>query len=658
MLTVIEMLVFLGLLGLTVYAFGKPLYLRYRLVRLGQSEKRFDTPLKRILEPIYQFFCLQCSVKKERVFTGLLHIGFLYGAVTFDSVTVTHIFEGFLKNWMPFGHGSIGMIWSVWVDTQALLVFAAVAFFAIRRFILKPKSYSYDTFDSIYIYFFLVTVTVTYLLYEGSLIALHPEHGRMSYLGKPIAAWMQSMFSSHTGLVVNEHINWWLHIINVFAFIAYVPHSKYMHFFVGPINIGFRNQNAPGIVPNVDVDDENAEVFGVETIKEFTWKDLLDGFACMECGRCEDYCPASQTEKPLSPKNVILNLRKALLKAGPDILSKPDAEWAQLMGDVYTEPEIWACTTCGACVHVCPVKNEQFPKLLKLRQGQVLTQGKFPKELKRVFKGLDTNSNPWGMGASTRMDWAKDIEIPLFAEHPEVEYLLFLGCAVSFDDRAQKVGKSLIQFLKKYSISFGILGLDEPCCGETARRVGEENIAKALMTANIELFKELGVKKILTPCPHGYNTFKNEYPLLGGDFQVVHHSELIRDMIANGKIKPVNGKQEKIAIHDSCYLGRMNKLYDPSRTILGSIPGIEVIEPELSREHSFCCGAGGGRFWLEEEEPRINKVRSEQLTGTGSEIVATSCPFCLRMLSDAMKDLGKENIKVMDLLEILESHSG
>jgi Fe-S oxidoreductase len=280
-------------------------------------------------------------------------------------------------------------------------------------------------------------------------------------------------------------------------------------------------------------------------------------------------------------------------------------------------------------------------------------EGSFPNELKRVFKGLTNNANPWGIGASNRLDWAKGETIPLISDHPDAEYLLFLGCAAAFDDRAQHISRKLIQFLNKHQISYALLGENETCCGETARRLGEEGIGQTLMKMNIEMFNELGIKKIITPCPHCFNTFKNEYPLLGGKYQIMHHSELILDLLKSGKIKLDKEMAEKITIHDSCYLGRLNQMYDTPREIVKQIPKAQLVEHARSKDHGFCCGAGGGMFWLEEKEPRINITRCKQLAELNPSTIATFCPYCLKMLDDGIKDLKLEHIKVLDIIEII-----
>lgn len=637
MLTWVESAVFIALLVFTVYAFFEPLYLRYRLIRLGKPVNRYDQPFRRLKDTFISFFFLQCSVKKERLFTGFMHSFILFGSLVFDTVSISHILEGFKRGF------HILPVHSLIADVFAVLVLAGVTYFIIRRYVFRPKSYSYTTYESVIIYALLISVTLTFLLYEGSMIAVHPDFGQLAFAGKIVANWLPP---SETAV----RVFWWVHILNVFVFVVYIPRSKYLHMLAGPINIAFHNYQPKGVIRPIDI--ENSERYGAGIFADFTWKDLFDGFACVDCGRCEDYCPASQTEKLLSPKNLMINMRNALLKDGPALLNGGEPQ--PLMNRVFFDDEIWACTTCGACMHVCPVEIEHLSKLFGLRQGQVLMEGKFPSELKRVFKGLQTNANPWGIGADKRMEWAKDMDVPIIGENQEVEYLLYLGCNATFNERAQKVSQSLIRFLNKYGVSYGVLGEREICCGETARRLGEEALGQKLIDDNIQLFNKLKVKKILTPCPHCYNVFKNEYPDFGGRYEVIHHSQLISELIRDGRVKSDREVKGRTVIHDSCYLGRANDIYSPPRDILSSIAGLELVEHKKSKEHGFCCGAGGGRFWLEEKAPRINHERVRQLSGTGAEIVATSCPYCLKMLDDGIKDLKCENIKVLDLIEILE----
>lgn len=654
MLHSLETIIFSILLALTVYGFFYPLYLRYKLVKIGLPENRFDRPIKRIKDAVVSFFFLTCSVKKERVVTGLIHFFILYGSLTFDTVSLNHVLEGYKEGLNVFGHGTIRSLHSAVVDVFAIMVLVAACYFIIRRYVLRPKSYTYPSIESAIIYTLLITVTITFLLYEGADIAHNPDHAYYSFLGKAVAAWMGSV---NMTLV---KIFWWLHILNVFAFVLYVPRSKYLHMMAGPVNIAFQNYQPKGAIKPLNLEDENAESFGVVNVTDFRWKDLLDSFACIDCGRCDDYCPANQSGKPLSPKYIITHLKDYLLREKKALLKEGEKHYDPLMDKIYSGDEIWTCTTCGACMHVCPVMNEHLPKIFGLRQSETLMNSKFPKELNQFYKGMETNSNPWGIGSATRGDWAEGLDIKILAQDADVDILYWVGCAGAFDDRAKKVSTAMVKILKQAGVSFAILGVEENCCGDQARRLGNEYLFQMLAQQNIEIFKKYKIKKILVTCPHGYNTFKNEYPaiakmqgLQNWDIEVIHHSEFIAELIHQGKLTVKQELKAALTYHDPCYLGRHNHIFKPPRLVL-SQSGAKIREMKNSRYHSFCCGAGGGLMWTEEElGKRINHMRTENVLGTGAEIVCTSCPFCMTMLEDGLKDKEKdEACRVRDLAEI------
>ena len=454
------------------------------------------------------------------------------------------------------------------------------------------------------------------------------------------------------------HAAFLLHCLGILVFLVYLPAGKHMHILTSLFNVYLRPLHRSGRLTKLPLEDESVETFGTPNIEDLTWKEALDLYTCTECGRCTDMCPASRTDKKLSPRDVITKQKHFLVDdEAPRLLSgdktkKPSKE---MVPDVIAAVEIWDCTTCQACEQACPLNISHVQRINSMRRSEVLMKGNFPAELKRVFKGLQTNSNPWGMGADKRMEWAKGMDIPLLGDNPGAEYLLYLGCNAAFDDRAQKVSRSLAALLKEQGISFAVLGASETCCGETARRLGEEAVGQALIAANIELFNELKVKKIVTPCPHCFNTFKNEYPDFGGNYEVKHHSQLIAELMESGRLKPGGGAAGRVVIHDSCYLGRVNSVYSPGRDILHAVSGLEVVEHERSGKDGFCCGAGGGRFWLEEGEPRINHARVKQLLETKPSVIATSCPYCLKMLTDGVKDLGCAGVEVRDLAEMVRT---
>lgn len=643
MLTSLEIVVFILLLGLTFYAFFTPVIYRIKIIKNGKSLQRFDNPLKRIWHGISSFIFLTGSIKKERPFVGFIHSFILFGSLIFDSVSIHHILEGL------FDDVHINPAHLFIADLFAVLVLGAILFFAVRRYIFRPKNYTYNTNESAYIYIFLTTVTLTFLLYSGAVIAQKPHFYESAFFSRIFAGFLPA---SDTFI----KIAWWLHILNVFAFVSYVPRSKYLHMFSGPINNGFRNYESSGKMDKLDIEDEDAEVFGIQTLKDFTWKDNLDAFSCIDCGRCDDYCPATNTGKDLSPKNIILKLRDNLKTKGNEVFDKSAETETILMEEVYSGSEIWACTTCQACMEVCPMKIEHVPKIVGLRQGEVLMEGKFPPEIKNFINGINTQGNPWKFDSESRADWTEGLDVPILKEGETYDYLFFVGCAGSFDDNAKKISRAFVKLMNKAGVSYAILGNQEKCCGETARRIGEEALGQELIAENVEKFKQLDIKNIVTACPHCFNTFKNEYPEFGGNYNVIHHTSLLQNLLEDGRLELQENDNQKIIIHDSCYLGRANKLYDPPRDILNGIKGTEVIEHKMSKEHSFCCGAGGAKFWFEEKGEQINHKRFDMLTEETPDVIATSCPYCLRMLTDSKNEKQSEDIQVFDLAQILEKN--
>ncbi len=490
MLSLIEKIIFAVLLILTIYEFISPIYFKYKLIKLGIPVNRFDNPFKRVLNAITSFFLLTCSIKKERRFTGFMHIFILYGSLTFDTITGIHILEG------VFEGIHISNIHALIADIFAILVLIAVTYFIIRRYVLRPDSYTYKNFESLWIYSLLITVTITFLLYEGAVIALDPSHSQYSFVGIIIA----KLFSSPSALLVK--VFWWIHIINVFIFIIYVPRSKYLHMIAGPVNIVLKNNSYLAKTKILDIEDEEAEFFGVEKINHFTQKDLLDGFACIDCGRCQDYCPAYISGKSLSPKKIITDIRDDLIENGTKIFKNKDLELLAICDRAINSEDIWDCTTCGACMNVCPVENEHIPKIIGLRQSQVLMESKFPEELNVLYKGLENQGNPWGINAESGMDWAKDLDIPLISEKKETDILVWAGCSGKFDANTQKNQKYFIDILKKSNADYAFLGNEETCCGDPARRTGRDELFQMLAMENIEVLKSYKFKRVVTSCPH------------------------------------------------------------------------------------------------------------------------------------------------------------
>ncbi|MGA9175508.1 MAG: heterodisulfide reductase-related iron-sulfur binding cluster, partial [Thermoactinomyces sp.] len=500
-----------------------------------------------------------------------------------------------------------------------------------------------------------------------------------SLLAAPFAGWM----SKSAGEAM-FYVFWWMHALVLFSFAVYVPQSKHFHLFVAPINVFLKRQQPPAKPSLIDFEDESVEEYGVGRIENFNQKQLIDLYACVECGRCTNMCPAAGTGKLLSPMDLIVKMRDHLTAKGAAITSKtpwmPAFAFASankalmeaaatrdesgnidypvnLIGDVITERELWACTTCRNCEDACPVMNEHVDKIIDMRRYLVMTEGKMSPEASRTFSNIERQGNPWGISRKDRAKWTEDADVlvPTVKEEKEFEYLFFVGSMGSYDNRSQKISRALVKILHHAGVKFAILGNKEKNSGDTARRMGNEFLFQQLAMDNIALFEKHKVKKIITIDPHAYNVLKNEYPDLGLEAEVYHHTEVLAELIKQGRIKPTKEVKERITYHDSCYLGRYNGVFDPPRYILESIPGVELVEMKRNRENGMCCGAGGGMMWMEETEGvRINVARTEQALEVNPTLIGSACPYCLTMLSDGTKAKEvEEKVKTMDVAEVL-----
>jgi len=532
----------------------------------------------------------------------------------------------------------------------------------VRRYIIKPSRLDTKLDNSlIFIWMFLILLT-GYLIkgYRIASVGIDPPPNWLSWA--PISYWVSRLILILPSKPLNELLVWHrvlIHVIPVFLFFAYVVigRSQMQHMFLAPLNVFFRSLKPRGAL-NPILDFEEAETFGVRDISEFTWKQLLDLEACTACGRCQDVCPVHLSEKPLSPKRMLQNLKEHLRREGPKLLSTAieKREPKPIIGTIVSEDELWACTACMACEEMCPIYVEHIGRNVDLRRYQVLMETKYPPEVKQLFKNLQNNSNPWGMGRGLLAEWIKGLGVKKFSEEVDPEILFWVGCAGSYDDRNQKAAASLVKILQAIGVRFGILGIEEGCCGDPARRLGNEYLFQTLAKANIKVLHGYGVKKILTTCPHCFHTLKNEYPQFGGGFQVIHYTQFLAELLNIGKLKLTKPIDKVITYHDSCYLGRGNQVYDAPRRILRAIPGLKLAEMERHRTRSFCCGAGGGRMWMDEKiGKRINQMRVDQAIQAKAALIGTACPYCLTMLGDGIKEKGQEEtIAVFDLSELVE----
>jgi Fe-S oxidoreductase/nitrate reductase gamma subunit len=547
---------------------------------------------------------------------------------------------------------------SLLFDFAGVAGIAGILLAAYRRYVQKPENQTYDTsLGNLIALLVLLGVFGLGFSIEGLRIArTQPEWVAWSPVG-----WIFSQLFSglaEPNQVLLHRLLWRLHLFLVLGFMACIPYSRMLHIVTAPANIYFRSLAPKGELPPIR-NFETAETFGASKIEELTWKQLFDLDACMGCGRCLDHCPGAVTGKPLAPKKnwdslrAHMEERAALKRKGVD----PDGEGQKkLIGDALSEDVIWSCTNCLACAMVCPVFIPCVDKFLEMRRYLVLMESRFPPEVQLVFRNMENNSNPWGVGLGLRADWAKGLDVKNMAEVSEVDLLFWVGCAGSFDDRNKKVATSLAKILKSAGVKFSILGTEEGCCGDSARRIGNEYLYQTLVQANIEVLKNYGVKKIVTICPHCFNTLKNEYPQFGGKYEVLHYTQFLAELIGQGKLKLTKPVDKVITYHDSCYLGRANEVYEEPRKILRAIPGLKMVEMERNHVRSFCCGAGGGRMWMEEKlGTRINQERTDQALKTQAQMVGTACPYCLTMLGDGIKEKGlEETLTAVDLAELVE----
>jgi Fe-S oxidoreductase len=545
------------------------------------------------------------------------------------------------------------------IMTLVVLICVVIAFF--RRTFFRPKHID-PTLDAYFILFLVALL----------MIAFYGMHAFEGGAGEKLA-WMpvSKILASITGLEGDHYYArtfWWIHALVLLFFLNYLPYSKHLHILTAIPNCFFKSQSMVSSLKRLTF--KKGEEFGISRVVQFKWKDILDFMACTECGRCQAACPATNTDKPLNPKEIIhegkLNIfknAKGIFSGRPSDMLASAPKNAEMtvplingrQESVSTEA-IWACTTCGACMQVCPVFIEHAPKIVEMRRHLVMEKAEFPEELIAFFENSEQRSNPWGIAPSDRTKWASELDVPLLSDGIKAEYLFYVGCAGAFDSRARKVTAAITKILNSSGTSWGILGNEETCCGDSLRRLGNEYVFDKMAKQNIETFKKHGIKKVITYCPHCFTTLKNDYKDYGASFEVIHYTQFINDMIKNGKIKPSPTKNGKIVFHDSCYLGRYNLIYTEPREIIEACSGgVAPSEMERCGEKSFCCGAGGGRMWMEELiGKRIYIERTQEALKTDPSTIAVSCPYCLTMFEDGVKDeKASDRVKVKDIAEIV-----
>ncbi len=629
---------------------------RYQLLTSGRADNRFD----RLGERFKHMMVYAFGQKKmfDDPVAGFYHLLIFYGFLVVSLRTVTMVIEGLFAGWeLPLLDSPLGHAYLFSKDIFELLVLVGLGFAVWRRGIQK-KERVIQSWGAWLVIGFIAVLMITDLTSEGARIAAGELDG--SYL--PISGLVARAFAGlgPAALQFIYSFSWWVHLITLFAFANELPYSKHFHVYTSIFNVFFANLDAPGKLPSMDLENIDEEsTFGISKITDFTWKQMLDMYTCTECGRCREYCPTTLTHKPLQPVLFLKSVRNHLYSEQAAILGSPGdgghRSEKELVPVVVDPDVIWACTTCRWCEQACPLDISYVDKLVELRRNLVLEKAEFPEEAQTAFRGYEVNGNPWQLPSEERGNWASDLGVPLAAEAGgDFEYLFFVGSPGSYDDHGKKVSRALVKILQAAGVKIAILGPEEASTGDAARRLGNEYLFQMLAQQNIETMNGYGVKKIVTNCPHAFNTLAHEYPEFGGNYEVVHGTQLVAQLVRKGKVKLTGSVDLDLAYHDPCYLGRTNGEYDAPRFLLKAIPGMKVREADLHRETSMCCGAGGGRMWLEEKlGERINQTRFTQLEASGTSDVAVACPYCFSMLSDAQNELGREKAATYDVIELV-----
>jgi len=603
----------------------------------------------------------QRNVRRKRL-PGLAHSLIFFGFLAVQP----HSLELMIRGVLPSLHTAsvIPRLYGAYIfaaDILAFLVLFGLGYALCRRIFVKPK-YLTDGLDARLIILFTAVIVITFHIINAFLLlpaigGSGFDYARYLTVSKAVSRAFDLGSLSAGAARIGFEIFYWIHILTILGFLIYIPGSKHLHLLAAVPNVFLKPLARPKAMFKTDIEDETAESFGLGNVAALSWKNVLDQYACTECGRCEEQCPADMTGKPLSPKRVIHDLKLDLFDQAPAVLAHNTAAIAPLVREnsPITADVLWSCTTCRACEDICPVNIQHLDVLLEARKYQVLMESSFPPEMQDTFNNLENQSNPWGFGSDSRADWAADLDVPLMTDNPAADILYYVGCAGSFDDRGKKIARALARVLSKAGVNFAILGAEERCNGDVARRSGNEYLAQMMIAENVAILNQYRPKKILAACPHCYNTLKNEYPQFGARYPVVHHSEFLLDLIKQGRLQTNGAEIEKVTLHDSCYLGRWNGIFEAPRELLRAVNrGRSPVEMNRAKDKGLCCGAGGARMFMEETiGKRINHERAEEVIATGASLVAAACPFCITMLADGIKDKNG-SVQVKDIAEIVD----
>jgi Fe-S oxidoreductase len=683
------------------FLFWRRFRLHVDVLRRGRPLDRTDRPLERIMGVV--IYVLAQRRLLNDLGPGLTHAFIFWGFLVLLATTGNYLTNGLLETIVGWPLG--GILWTAIVALANLLIvliLVALVYAVVRRIVVRPVRLALSR-DAFVILALIGVVVLTEALGDAfRYVAMPNDPSRpFALLAGPLSLLLQP--AGRDGAAIGFGAFAWAHIVFVLAFGTYLPYSKHLHIITSEPNVYFRNLEPRGALRKMDLEAEPAPgqevVFGAGSLMDLTWRHLLDPLSCTECGRCMEFCPASMTGKTLSPKHFMEGLRDQIVAAETALSAAASAQRASrggaaggieasdaslnlarerasealslpIVDNAIPEEAVWQCTTCGWCVEGCPVLIEHVDSIVEIRRNLVLDQSRFPRELGAAFRNMESAGNPWGQPKSARLDWTKGLSVAVLGQTdgggPNLTdgVLYWVGCAGAFDERNRRVVRAMAGLLAQANVPFAVLGSRETCSGDPARRAGNEYLFQMLAEENVATLTDArdahGVRTIVASCPHCFNTIRNEYPQFGLDgVEVIHHTQLLDRLLTEGRLKPTRGHSAIVAYHDACYLGRYNDVYDPGRRVVDSVPGQNLVEMELHHRKGMCCGAGGARMWMEEREgQRINHRRTEQALEKGADAIATACPYCLVMLRDGTTDLGRTDVEVRDVAELLADATG
>jgi len=662
LLTTIEKIIFIVAILLSTYAAIQVILRIIRVIGRGQGSVDWNVIPNRIIEVIFKTGTFQ-PVFRFRILPSLFHAFIGWAFIFYLLVNVGDILEGLIPNFEFLGVGMLGNLFRLVADVLSVAALIGMLALIIRRFVIKSDDLSTRqdilfsektrrgiSRDSAIVAGFILLHVGARFTGQSFKISIHSNDPWQPFANSLANLWVNLSLSS---LLIGFHVLLWLAIGTILLFIPYFLYSKHLHLIVAPINFLIRpERRSTGELDKLDFDDESIEQFGATHIEDLEWKLILDAYACIMCYRCQEVCPAYDTGKVLSPAAMEINKRYFLNNEGARLAS---GERSQLpLTEFAISPKaVWACTACGACNDICPVGNEPMRDILDIRRSLVLMENDFPEQLQIAFRGMERTVNPWNVPPTERMKWAEGLEVPTIDQNPDADLLWWVGCAPATDTRAQKTSRAFAEILNTARVNYAVLGENEQCTGDSARRAGNEFLFNELALANVELLNEVKPKRIVTTCPHCLHTISNEYPAFGGNYQVIHHTQLINELINQGQLIINTEDNQTLTFHDPCYLGRQNDIFNDPRQIL-TLTQANLVELPRNGRKSFCCGAGGAQMWKEEAEgtERINANRFQEAQQTGADQLAVGCPFCMVMLNDAKND-ANSNMEVLDIAEII-----